>query len=62
MEPGEYMVGISAKKIHPPDTPGGLTRPELVTPRKYAQPEQSGFRVEVKPGSNTFDFDLKSDG
>ena len=59
--PGPYLVSISAIQIIPPriegDAPGG--RP--LTPRKYANPNQSGYRVDVAAGSNTFDFALESD-
>jgi hypothetical protein len=60
LEPGAYMVGIAVKKILPPATPDGLTRPQRLTPVKYARPEESGFRADVKPGSNTFDFAITS--
>jgi hypothetical protein len=60
IEPGSYFVGVSVKKIHPPSEPGGLTRPEQVSPRKYANPVTSGLHAEVEPGNNTFDFALSS--
>jgi hypothetical protein len=61
LEPGNYMVGVSVKKILPPASPGGLTRPERMSPAKYAKPESSGLRAVVQPGQNTFDFALTSE-
>jgi hypothetical protein len=60
MEPGNYLIGVSVKRIHAPSQPGGLTRPEQISPPKYAKPATSGFRAKVKPGGNTFDFALNS--
>ena len=60
LAPGSYRVAVAVKKIHPPATPEGLTRPERISPVKYSKPEQSGFTAEVEPGSNTFDFALDS--
>lgn len=60
LSPGNYQVAVAVKKIHPPDRPEGLTRPERVSPIKYSRPAESGLRAEVKPGSNEFDFDLVS--
>ena len=60
LEPGSYRVGVAVKKIHPPATEGGLTRPERLSAPRFAQPEQSGFRADVQPGDNTFDFALTS--
>jgi len=58
LAPGNYMVGVAVKKILPATTPGGLTQPQRISPPKYAKPEESGLRAEVKPGDNTFDFAL----
>jgi hypothetical protein len=60
LAPGSYRVAVAVKKIHPAATPEGLTRPERVSPVKYAKPESSGLTAEVQPGSNTFDFALDS--
>ena len=60
LEPGNYMVGVAVKKILPPAEPGGLTRPQRLSDPKYAKPEESGFRADVKPGSNRFDFEIES--
>ncbi len=60
LEPGTYLVGVAVKKILPPESPGGLTRPQQYSPMKYASPSDSGFKADVKPGNNTFDFALQS--
>jgi len=60
LEPGIYRVGVAVKKILPPTTEGGLTRPQRISPVKYAKPEDSGLRADVTPGGNTFDFALSS--
>ena len=60
MQPGAYVVTISATKIIPPKEAGEAPSGKPLTSRKYADPRKSGFRVEVEPGSNTFDFDLES--
>jgi hypothetical protein len=60
VQPGSYMVGVAVKKILPPAEPGGLTRPQRLSDPKYAKPEESGFRADVKPGHNTFDFAITS--
>jgi hypothetical protein len=62
IQPGPYLVGIAAQKVTPPATPEGMPQATLVTPAKYADITQSGFREEVKAGRNTFDFALSSTG
>jgi len=62
VEPGSYLIGIAAKKVTPPSTPEGMPQAKLVTPPKYADITQSGFREDVKAGRNRFDFDLNSLG
>jgi hypothetical protein len=39
-----------------------MPQPTLITPKKYASVTGSGLREEVKPGNNTFDFALNSNG
>ena len=58
--PGTYLVAVSAKKITIPTNPSVMPQPTLITPKKYENITESGFREEVKPGSNTFDFALNS--
>jgi hypothetical protein len=60
VEPGSYLVGVAAKQIIPPAKPDGMPQAKLITPRKYAIVTESGFRADVKPGSNTLDFALSS--
>jgi hypothetical protein len=48
LEPGKYMVAVSVKKILPPAAPGGLTRPQQLSP-------------DVKPGNNRLDFAVTSE-
>jgi hypothetical protein len=60
IEPGTYLVGVTMNRITMPTTPGGMPQPTLITPKKYANVTESGFREEVKPGRNTFDFALSS--
>jgi hypothetical protein len=62
LEPGSYKVAITLKKIIPPAEPGGDTGNKRIGPAKYGQPTESGLTAEVKPGKNTFDFALVSDG
>lgn len=60
IEPGAYLVGIAVKKITMPTNPNQMPQPTLITPKKYASVTESGFREEVTPGDNTFDFALVS--
>lgn len=59
IQPGSYVVTISATEIIPAKQQGEAPTGRPITARKYADPRLSGFRVEVEPGSNTFDFDLE---
>lgn len=56
-----YKKGMAGTKIGPNSVdlswPTGVTGPAI--PSKYAG--KSELRVDVKPGNNTFDFELKSD-
>ena len=56
-----YKKGLAGTKVGPNTVsfswPTGSTG--LAIPSKYA--EKSELKVDVKPGDNTFDFDLKSD-
>lgn len=55
--PGAYAVSISATRIV--QSEGGTPSGRPITDRKFADPRQSGLRVEVGPGSNEFDFDVE---
>jgi hypothetical protein len=61
LEPGNYLVAVSVKKILPPTEAGGLTRPQRLSAAKFAKPEDSGLRAQVKPGNNKFDFAIISE-
>jgi hypothetical protein len=60
LEPGNYAVVISATESTSSEGNGDSPKKRVITPAKYADPKQSGFHAEVKPGSNTFDFDMRS--
>ena len=60
VEPGEYLVAISATQIFrasAEDTPTGIR----IIPMKYADPQLTGFRATVESGRNQFDFDVESE-
>ena len=61
VEPGKYVVTVTATQIIP-SASGGAPSGRPITPRRYADPRQSEWQVEVKPGNNEFNFELKSDG
>ena len=44
LEPGQYRVSLRAPSV----------------PQQYLSPQTTPLAVEVKEGSNVFDFDLKS--
>jgi len=54
--PGEYVITIAATGPPPPD----YSPPKLLTPKKYSDKGTSGLQRTVKPGHNTFDFELLS--
>ncbi|MDR2438070.1 MAG: DUF4198 domain-containing protein [Planctomycetaceae bacterium] len=66
---GEYIVLIrkytqkaTGQKIK--DDRGGeteITQPVNTLPTIYADPEKTPFSASVKPGKNTYDFDLKKE-
>lgn len=62
MEPGNYLVAVAIKKITIPADPNAMPIATLLTPQKYTSAQKSGLKAEVKPGSNTFDFELQSNG
>jgi hypothetical protein len=59
--PGTYVVTVSATQLIPSPNLGEAPSGRAITPRHYSDPKQSEWKVEVKPGNNTFDFQLKSD-
>lgn len=58
--PGAYLVSISASELIGKEEVGVPRAGRRITPAHYADPRQSDLRVEVSPGSNTFDFALES--
>ena len=60
LPPGEYAVGVSAVRLHPPKVEGMPPIPEPLLPRHYRTPGTSGLMVTVEPGSNEYDIDLQS--
>jgi hypothetical protein len=61
VQPGNYLVGISAVEVIRSENDAAPPAGRRITPPIYADPQRSGFRAEVQPGSNTFDFPLRSD-
>lgn len=59
VKPGGYIVTILATTLVPSTVEGFPPGGRVITPRRYADPGQSGFRVEVEPGANEFQFDLE---
>ena len=60
IKPGVYTVSIAATQIIRPKDPTGMPSGRPITPQQYSDPKQSGFRADVQPGDNTFDFALVS--
>ena len=60
VEPGQYSVTVRGYKPDPNTDPNVPPNPKVITPEKYASATTSGLSAEVKSGSNSFDFDLKS--
>ncbi len=66
---GKYFVGVTPPTVEmtPEEqaaaaTGGPIKGPEWPDfPPKYLIPESSGIEFEVKPGSNTFDLDMKAE-
>jgi hypothetical protein len=61
LQPGTYQVTVVASEVIEPTTPFASPTPRLLTPPKYGNVETSGLIVEVKPGANRFDIDLRSE-
>ena len=58
---GEYKVAITDLDPDAPnqDIPGMPVKVKSSLPKKYTDPDKSGFKATVVSGSNTFDFDAK---
>jgi len=59
-QPGAYKVTIGATRIIAAKIEGDAPSGRPMTPMFYADPRRSPFRVEVEPGSNVLDFDIRS--
>ncbi|MEN1680086.1 MAG: hypothetical protein AAGJ46_10870 [Planctomycetota bacterium] len=57
--PGSYSVAISATEVIPAKQAGVPPSGRALIDRRYADPSQSGFRVDVASGGNSFDFDIE---
>ena len=53
--PGRYAVTVVLKKTT------GPARETWIVPKRYADPKTTGLQIEVAPGINRIDFDLRSD-
>jgi hypothetical protein len=61
LAPGSYVVTLSAVEFIPSNVPGGMPGRKVLTPERYANAKESGLSADIKPGRNTFDFELSSD-
>jgi hypothetical protein len=59
LAPGSYTVLVAATESAP-TAKEGMSKKRIVTPAEYMDAKKTKLRAEVQPGSNTFDFDLKS--
>jgi hypothetical protein len=60
VNPGAYWVAVSAVEIIPPSDDYPEPRGRRITPASYASATDSGFRVQVEPGSNVVNLELRS--
>lgn len=58
--PGSYKVTIVAVESVPATPENPMPLPKMLTPPKYNNADTSGLTAEVKAGSNSIPFDLKS--
>ena len=58
--PGKYRVTVVATETIPPPA-NSIASPtgRLITPGRYGDVKTTDLAAEVKPGSNTFDFELR---
>jgi hypothetical protein len=61
VNPGAYWVAVSAVEIIPASAEHPEPRGRRITPANYASATDSGFRVELGPGENVVDLDMRSD-
>ncbi|MCG8451207.1 MAG: hypothetical protein MI725_16690 [Pirellulales bacterium] len=55
---GRYKVAVTVKELSDPGPKGGLPGSRRLSPKKYADPNTSGWIIEVVPGANEFDFEI----
>jgi hypothetical protein len=60
LAPGDYVVVVAATESEAPAYASTEPRKRVITPARYADPKKSMLSAKVKPGRNTFDFDLTS--
>lgn len=58
VKPGSYKVLVTDMTI-PEEGPGDV-QAKLLTPEKYKLPETTDLNADVKPGANTFNFQMRS--
>ncbi len=58
IEPGSYLVTVSASRKIPAKREGDAPSRQQITPAKYATTKSSPFKAQVELGSNIFDFEL----
>ncbi|WP_197525088.1 hypothetical protein [Botrimarina hoheduenensis] len=54
--PGDYRVMVKAVRIIPPKDQYSMPSSSMITPAKFAKPDQSNLTVSVEPGSNEYDI------
>lgn len=59
LPPGNYKAIIIANETSVSKGPGEVVMPKRISPEKYSSKESTPLKVELKPGSNTANFDLK---
>ena len=60
LPPGDYVVTLRAVEIIPAKDEYSMPGAKKITPRRFANSEESGLTVTVSPGSNAFDIDIVS--
>ena len=60
LQPGSYIVTVTATETLPQTDPNAETQVKLLTPARYGNKETSGLTAEVKAGKNEIPFVLQS--
>jgi len=61
VQPGNYVVTVSAVEFIPPTETNPQPSSKRITPAKFASAAESGLRVTVAPGANDINLALVSD-